>query len=245
MMLYKTLLSMALIGMAVQVGAEEDIILHEEDGNDNTTQTIVGGQQLSQRDRARRPFLVNVGFIDPIDGHDLFQCGGSLITPRSILTAAHCVLDTALNPDEPNWIDFFRYDKTDAIGTGGSVRVTLTPGSCVPHWGYLAGGTQDVALCFLPAPAPAGATPITLNSDPTVPAPGAPLDVAGWGVRLEEDHNVPEPPPRWQERTTVPFVTTLNHVFPCAAHPTPSDMCLVAPDSATCHGDSGKNTFLP
>ena len=55
MMLYKTFLSVALIGMAAHVvGAEEDITMYEEESK-NSPDTIVGGVVLRRRD-ASVPF---------------------------------------------------------------------------------------------------------------------------------------------------------------------------------------------
>jgi secreted trypsin-like serine protease len=239
MNLYKAFLSMVLIGIAFGDDAGGiDVI--EETTDEDSPETIVGGQQLSQKDRANRPFLVNIGQTDPTLG-ELFLCGGSVISSRSVLTAAHCVTDGAGNPDDPDWIDFFRYDTTDAIGTNGLVRIPMPAGACVPHPFYNPTTLDnDVAICFLPVPAPAGATPITLNTDPNVPSStGVPLDVAGWGLRQEDDH-----PPDWTMDTTVPFVTTLNYLTPLECNPlittTPAMMCISGVGTQTCHGDSGK-----
>jgi hypothetical protein len=146
MMLHKAFLSMVLIGMAFGQDEQDDIEMKEET-NEESPETIVGGSQLSQKDRAKRPFLVNVGQTNPTTGEQMFLCGGSVLSSSAILTAAHCLFSHNPTPwtwDPPHWIDFFRYDTTDAIGTNGLVRC-----SCHRDLAFI---TQAIRLGMLGTP---------------------------------------------------------------------------------------------
>ena len=57
-------------------------------GKGKPDQRIVGGQDAPQ---GKFPWLVNLGYQQDSKGEKVFKCGGSLIGPRHIVTAAHCV----------------------------------------------------------------------------------------------------------------------------------------------------------
>ena len=183
--------------------------------------SIVGGEEI---EKGSRPYLVSLG------KNGTHDCGGSLLTPNVVLTAAHC---TETSPD---YVDFNRHNLNDDAGV---VRMYLEDGSVVNHPNYDSITFEnDVSLLFLPSPM-TGIMPVKLNDRSRVPTNGQLLDVAGWG-RLEEDSDYPDVP----MAVTLKYITNEDCIQPPFNLPEdmilPVMLCAFDEGKDSCQGDSGK-----
>ncbi|KAL7450411.1 hypothetical protein ACHAWC_002330, partial [Mediolabrus comicus] len=175
------------------------------------------------------------------------QCGGSLIAPRVVLTAAHCVVNPDYTPFDPplNKVLINGYDVTTGIPEGSGY---VAASSYVIHPGYPGYNPttyeNDIALWFLPFPIAEDENFkfATLNEDPTVPADGEELFVSGWGRTVDGD---PLSVSFILLGTNVDYVTTETCLKDYGGDPenpsfnTDGMMCAARDGTGTCQGDSG------
>lgn len=141
---------------------------------------IYGGDEVTPN---RYPFLVSLFYRNLSSGELSFMCGGSLIAPAVILTAAHCndFIDVAMIglhnltlEEEPR--------ETYNISSDQKVMFPL-------YNNITAEG--DFLLLFLDKPS--SFAPISLNKNPKIPRKKEQLTVIGWGMQETGDiSTVPE-----------------------------------------------------
>ena len=138
---------------------------------------IVGGS------RAIAPWQVGLVLANTPAAKGLF-CGGSLIAPEWVLTAAHCVVDRLTGQVSLSEEIQVIVNTQDLAVTGTYVTVA----EVIPHENYQAGTSDnDIALLKLrtPVPNPNPIVLITPEDEGQATAPGTKAWVTGWGATEE------------------------------------------------------------
>ena len=148
---------------------------------------IIGGVEVRYEDF---PWQVAILQINHDQGYQ--TCGGSIISDRWVLTAAHCVWDEQRNRQIPRE-NLAIYWGSESLESGGNIefisRVIVHEGFDFKFMG------ADIALIELESSISAPSVPLALSRTPHLEVPGQVATVSGWGLvrpiyEYEEGHFV-------------------------------------------------------
>jgi len=176
----------AVLGLIVQTVPETGLA---KSGQPRVGTEVVSGGEVAA---GQYPFVAAIGYGDPSGEfrEDNQFCGGSLIAPSLVLTAAHCVL--GVTPEQMALV----VGRTSLLSSDGQVRF-VTEIIMDPAFEH-SNATNDLAVLRLNQPV-VGIAPIKLVGvgDTSLSTPGAPLTLAGWGDTRPKPAN--GKPPLWPD----------------------------------------------
>lgn len=209
---------------------------------------IVGGRPAPEGAFPWMVALLRAAEPDPFQAQ---FCGGSLIAPEWVLTAAHCFFDPRGEP----YVDVQSLDLllgTTVLQIGAGQRIQAAQIVIHPNYDPRRGteGGNDIALVRLSRPVALPTLPLVQPNQTNLTAPGTLATILGWGATfprtLEEE---PSGFPRALQQAEVPLVS--NEV--CNAPQSYNGailetmLCAGFPQGGvdTCKGDSGGPLVVP
>lgn len=191
------------------------------DGGTGTAQArIVGGERTST---ANEPWVV---FLTDASGFQF--CGGTLVAPTKVVTAAHC---TASAPDRKMFAVVGRDDKDSKAGRSVAVaRIWVSPTF------QAVGSGLDVSVLTLAESVPTPTLPLATAADSALYGAGTAARIYGWGATSENGTAS-----RYLLGATVP-IREDSYCRSSASSYDPKLLTCAGFDSGgvdTCQGDSG------
>ena len=136
---------------------------------------VVGGTSTSPEVWPWQVYL-----IIPAQGDFVSLCGGSLIAPRWVLTAAHCFNEWR-NGAALTVVEGMRSIDPKTLGNRRAKREFRTSKVYFDSYDKET-STNDIALIELPDAAESKPVPLQLTADKTFESPGRITTITGWGV---------------------------------------------------------------
>ncbi|KAJ3179073.1 hypothetical protein HDU85_005028 [Gaertneriomyces sp. JEL0708] len=218
-------LASSVIGAAIPNPQWENINLPDESAVPPPTEGIVGGQDVP---KGGHPWLA---MLTSTSGSQF--CGGSLIAPNLVLTAAHCVEGTAASRV---LVKTRRWDKSASSASEGGIDFTVTKVITHPNYSSYA---NDIAVLVVKVAKNHGDAEIpTIAKFGDIQGDGE-YTVAGWGATREGGSGA-----RILQEVKVPQVdlATCRKNYSVRQIPD-SVICAGAAGIDSCQGDSGGPLF--
>ncbi|MCW1885402.1 serine protease [Luteolibacter flavescens] len=195
---------------------------------------VVGGRAAADGEYPWMVGILDAGEPDEFDAH---FCGGSLIHPYWVLTAAHCVLGSRAED-----LDVL-VGATDLSNPGGDARrIAVTEIILSPTYNT---ATMDADYALLRLAEPADGTVIPLIDDRSQEIPGVLATVTGWGTTSAGSSSYPN---RLQE-VELPLVDlAVANATPVYSGTLTQNMLpagVAAGGKDACYGDSGGPLIVP